>query len=278
MEYRQIQPQHPSLTRYIHSYTSSIGSIEEAESKYITRAFPSFLTHIYFEFHGGLSERDSGTGRSAINRGCLINCGIGSWMDIYQLESSVAKREIKNFKVDLYPHAIFEIFHVSPKELVGTEYSIEDLCGASETSRLYEKLEAAPNGMGMVEIFESYLLHRLLKGPGKIETMAPHLLRRYNNLRALSHKTGYSERWLQKKYREIFGLSFKQLQTNQRFLQTLSALNRSLDKPQVSLSELALAQGYFDQAHFIKEFRRFTGLTPSQYRNAAHLNRSNFFW
>jgi AraC-like DNA-binding protein len=35
--------------------------------------------------------------------------------------------------------------------------------------------------------------------------------------------------------------------------------------PETDLTGLAYQCGYFDQAHFIKEFRAFTGKTPSEY-------------
>lgn len=33
-----------------------------------------------------------------------------------------------------------------------------------------------------------------------------------------------------------------------------------------SIAHIAAESGYYDQSHFIKEFKRFTGFTPEQYR------------
>ncbi|MCL2525173.1 MAG: AraC family transcriptional regulator [Betaproteobacteria bacterium] len=38
-----------------------------------------------------------------------------------------------------------------------------------------------------------------------------------------------------------------------------------------SLTDLALTAGFYDQSHFIREFRKATGVTPSQYRRAGHI-------
>jgi AraC-like DNA-binding protein len=43
---------------------------------------------------------------------------------------------------------------------------------------------------------------------------------------------------------------------------------RHLRSPQ-NLTEIALAAGYYDQAHFCREFKDFPGLTPSAYRAQA---------
>ncbi|MDE6591928.1 MAG: AraC family transcriptional regulator [Oscillospiraceae bacterium] len=38
-----------------------------------------------------------------------------------------------------------------------------------------------------------------------------------------------------------------------------------------ALTEAALAAGFFDQSHFIKEFKKFTGLTPLDYKNSCRI-------
>ena len=43
------------------------------------------------------------------------------------------------------------------------------------------------------------------------------------------------------------------------------AQRRLMLEPESDLSQLAYECGYFDQAHFIKEFRAFAGTTPSEY-------------
>jgi AraC-like DNA-binding protein len=44
---------------------------------------------------------------------------------------------------------------------------------------------------------------------------------------------------------------------------------RLVTKREISLTSIAYDCGYFDQSHFIKEFKSFTGLTPSGYSSAT---------
>ena len=69
----------------------------------------------------------------------------------------------------------------------------------------------------------------------------------------------YSERHRRRLYQQQIGLAPKQVARIVRFQQALHEL-RTADE--VSL------EGYYDQAHFIREFRAFTGMTPTAYRRA----------
>ncbi len=56
----------------------------------------------------------------------------------------------------------------------------------------------------------------------------------------------------------------------QNILNTFSVANS------VSLTEIAYASGYFDQAHFIKDFKSFSGYTPKDFF-ANHQCQSDYF-
>ncbi|HEY5825191.1 MAG TPA: AraC family transcriptional regulator, partial [Cyclobacteriaceae bacterium] len=46
-----------------------------------------------------------------------------------------------------------------------------------------------------------------------------------------------------------------------RFQHSLGLINQK----DTSLTDIAYEAGYFDQSHFIREFKSFTGVTPSSY-------------
>jgi AraC-like DNA-binding protein len=81
-------------------------------------------------------------------------------------------------------------------------------------------------------------------------------------VRELSDEIGLSQRQLLRLFRERVGLSPKALGQVFRFQNVLHRLNKEL---RVHWVEIANDAGYFDQAHFVREFQRFTGLNPSQY-------------
>lgn len=72
---------------------------------------------------------------------------------------------------------------------------------------------------------------------------------------------GLTERTLARLCHRAFGFSPKQLLRRQRFLRTLAQIGDRLDQP---LSVL-LDGSYYDQSHFIREFKTFMGMTPTAY-------------
>ncbi|WP_437621585.1 helix-turn-helix domain-containing protein [Sorangium sp. So ce1151] len=79
---------------------------------------------------------------------------------------------------------------------------------------------------------------------------------------ALAERLGVSVRQLERQFKRAAGLSPKALARLIRFSRATERLE--LD-PGASLTALAFELGYADQAHFIREFRAFAGMSPGRY-------------
>jgi AraC-like DNA-binding protein len=77
--------------------------------------------------------------------------------------------------------------------------------------------------------------------------------------------TGLSTKRLIGLFRAEVGLSPKEYARVRRLQAALRRLG-DLDADGARGAEIAAAVGYFDQSHFVREFRSFTGMTPTQYR------------
>nr|WP_274602032.1 helix-turn-helix domain-containing protein [Pseudoalteromonas sp. S16_S37] len=77
----------------------------------------------------------------------------------------------------------------------------------------------------------------------------------------LSQSANMPMRTIQRYFKEQLGLSPKWLIRKYRMHQALALLDLS-DK---SLAEVTIWLGYSDQAHFIKDFKHFTGATPARF-------------
>jgi AraC-like DNA-binding protein len=86
----------------------------------------------------------------------------------------------------------------------------------------------------------------------------------FNNLQRI---LGYSERYIREKFKNAYGFSPKRYSTVIRFQNILKKL--LLDEYS-DLPSLAVDNGYFDQSHFIHEFRQFVAMPPEKYRRKFH--------
>jgi AraC-type DNA-binding domain-containing proteins len=78
----------------------------------------------------------------------------------------------------------------------------------------------------------------------------------------LAEYCNLSARQLQRQFQDVVGVSPKTLARTIRFEEIRSRLMFS---PETNLTELAYEFGYTDQAHFIRDFKEFTGKTPGEF-------------
>lgn len=79
----------------------------------------------------------------------------------------------------------------------------------------------------------------------------------------LSSLTGYSERYLNKRIHEDFGMNPKKLIRFIRFQKSIDNLIQTINH--LHYVDTAVESGYYDQSHFNKEFKLLSGLTPACY-------------
>lgn len=90
----------------------------------------------------------------------------------------------------------------------------------------------------------------------------------------LSRQININRRQLERRFSSTIGLSPKQLS---KTIRLQAALKMLLNKKFTSFTALAYEGEYYDQAHFIKDFREFTGLTPKEFYG-NNLKMSSLFY
>ncbi|QRG69096.1 AraC family transcriptional regulator [Brevibacillus choshinensis] len=149
---------------------------------------------------------------------------------------------------------------------VGSPPLLADLWG-SQAELLVEEMMEASGIREMIEIVErellGYLLRRSSHSQGVLQMSVAYLYAAQGSLsvRALAETICYSERNLRRLFQHELGVSPKELSQVIRFQALLHSLYHS---PPDRLTQLAHAYGFFDQPHFVKNFKRYYGLLPSQ--------------
>jgi AraC-like DNA-binding protein len=146
-------------------------------------------------------------------------------------------------------------------ELFDTNLSLHHLLHLSTLNIIEEQLCEAKDNGERIAVMERFLLSELkIQRPDMLIHNAVQQLKAANgmiNMKALAKGLYISQDAFEKRFRWLIGTSPK------RFA-TIVRLKNMIDTyPQGgSLTAAAHAAGYFDQAHFIKDFKSFTGKTP----------------
>ncbi|WP_205502254.1 helix-turn-helix domain-containing protein [Rufibacter psychrotolerans] len=172
--------------------------------------------------------------------------------------------EVLTVGLSFQPFAAYRFFPFPLQETTNRLVSGEELWGAA-APRLADQLLTLGEPALMAQKLQEFLLEQLR--PGRpLEEMARYavgaLLRDRGQLpiHALAQRTGYSQRHLNRLFQEMVGLAPKQFARIVRFKHLLSLPAQGPRVPPVVGSE-----AFYDQAHFIREFKAFTGHTPQQY-------------
>ncbi|HDK9104427.1 TPA: AraC family transcriptional regulator, partial [Acinetobacter baumannii] len=81
-------------------------------------------------------------------------------------------------------------------------------------------------------------------------------------IKDLERLTGYCSRHIQRMFKHDVGMSIKTFACIIRFQSAIQAMNTSKS---LKLSDLTYDLGYKDQAHFHKEFKKFSQMSPSDF-------------
>jgi transcriptional regulator GlxA family with amidase domain len=80
---------------------------------------------------------------------------------------------------------------------------------------------------------------------------------------------------MERKFVKQIGMSPKQLG---KVIRLQTALKMLLKQQSGSLTQIAYESEYYDQAHFIKDFKEFTGTNPKDFLNNGKMALSNVLY
>lgn len=170
------------------------------------------------------------------------------------------------FSVRFHPNGFEPFATLSIKEMENSAVSLEQLFG-KKGIEIEEKILSTDSTLERIQFIEEFLLqlltaaetvNRIVKST--IETIIT--ANGQLSIGELSKQTNINRRQLERKFSSAIGLSPKQLS---KTIRLQAALKMLLNKDFTSLTALAYKNEFYDQAHFIKEFKEFTGFTPKEF-------------
>jgi AraC-like DNA-binding protein len=160
----------------------------------------------------------------------------------------------------------FPFFGRPADELHNLAVPLEALVGR-EACGLIDRLLEACSTQARFLVLEQFLLARLAEHVGRSAAVC-YALRAFDGpsrvprVASIVEEIGWSAARFIATFRDEVGLTPKVYSRIARFRRVVSSLERMQD---VDWTDIALSCGYFDQPHFVHDFKEFAGVTPSEY-------------
>lgn len=177
---------------------------------------------------------------------------------------------VGSIMVGFKPWGLQSFVTVELKELMNTNSEMS-LHFGSEVTFVEEMLQAAQSLSERIRIVEAFLAGKLSRPMlDKAMIQVVKLIVDSKGLiqvEKLAQTCFMSRRQLLRRFENAIGINPKLFSRIVRFQQVFTAMEQGVAEPE--WAHLAYDSGYFDQAHFIHDFREFSGVSPAQFFHQA---------
>ncbi len=169
--------------------------------------------------------------------------------------------------VSFYPFGACNFFRFPMLEIEDKTADLSDIDNAGFIL-IEEQLYESRNLHERIALIEKYLLTRFRPVASYDLRLMKEGLRLLNSrkgqleIQSLSSHLCLTEKSLQRKFNTFIGKSPKKFARIVRFQEIIRCLSENSNR---SLTEIAMDNGYFDQAHFIRDFKSLSGFSPKEF-------------
>lgn len=176
------------------------------------------------------------------------------------------------FGVRFYPATAAFFLKEDISHFNDTVVDLSSVVGNTVTE-LHARLQEAPSTAQRIRLADDFFSKKLTESPklitkiNLVQQVMAELSHKdfFDNIEHVATRYGITSRYLQKIFLRHTGLTPKLYTKINRFQNSLVLMGQS----QHTLTSVAYASGYFDQSHFIREFRSFTGFAPSAFEPSS---------
>lgn len=247
-------PPPASLTGFVRMFW--VYEIERGDEPYVYRSMADGCAEMIFHYHNTFEEV---TDAGIVKQGHAM----------LQAQSQTYRRFVTRgsfgiFGAYLYPFALPHLFRLSASEASNHMPDLHTLLGV-EGRILEEQMMMATCNRSRAAILSAFLESKLKNIPLSPAVYAIRQVIHARELMPVSDIASHfnlSTRQLERKFNELAGFSPK---TYMRIIRFHAALNQYDHNANRSLTDIALDCGYYDQSHFIRDFKSFSGYHPGIY-------------
>jgi len=182
--------------------------------------------------------------------------------------------------VVFHPAGLNQLLGIPASELRDQIINTQDLLGREGGLQIQERLSESndiPTKLKILNTFFAALAGRQIAAHDVLINASVNFILKnkgVNSIHQLVKYTGYTERHIERVFIECIGFSPKKFGNIVRlhnFLKLLKSASR-----QSNFTTVSHEAGYSDQSHLIKEFRKYTGITPKEYLYKTNKLAVNF--
>lgn len=267
-EIKAMKTEMYSILPELQPYIKVICSIESDASTDTSsfRVLPDTCVELFLNFSNNQDSFTKVTGHRTFDPSqSFVISRMSDFMDI-QLTNTT-----RFISICFYPSMAYLFFQLPMSEVANSLTNLHDLW-QTEAKKMEEEIQQVHTNQQKVFAAQQYLITQLRRNKtDKTINYCMQAMKRANgafSVAELANKVGMSQRQLSRKFNQCLGLSTKEFIHVNRFIDSLTHLKKH---PAISLTDVAYASGYYDQAHFIHDYKTFTGFTPSALLNARNI-------
>lgn len=253
----------------LQTYVKAICSMESdgvSSSISSVRVLPDACVELFINFSNSQDSFATVTGKKVFeNSQSFVISRMSSFMDVQM------KNKTGFISICFYPNTAYLFFQLPMNEVADSLTDLHELWHI-EAKEMEEEVGSTGSEEQKVAIIQRYLLRQLNRNrfDKTVEYCVQEINRNHKpfSVAELANKVGISQRQLSRKFNHCLGLSTKEFIHINRFIDSLVYLKKY---PSMNLTDIAYESGYYDQAHFIHDYKTFAGLTPSAVLNAGNL-------
>lgn len=270
MNYQTFQP-HADLSSLVKCYwTLEIPAVADAQKQ---RIIPDGCLEMAFILGDDIKRYTSDEAFILQPRAMVL----GQTIDPFYIQPT---GYVNTFAVRFYPYGFANFVTLPIQKLANTETPLAMLFGEQAARELEQKMIRASATKERIEIIEDFLFNKL-RSEATIDNIVKLTI---DTIMATKGSVAINDilkedlskrRQLERKFLKQIGVSPKQLG---KVIRLQTALKMLLSRQSENLTRIAYDSAYYDQAHFIKDFKEFTGINPKEFMDDGTMTLSSLFY
>lgn len=246
----------PLLRPWVQCYWS-VKLHRQLDQPKIEKLYPDGCTSLTFTLSTSAQEKSKSNNASKISK--------ASFSGTHSLQTMTFEKPCESFGIRLYPGSAFRLLGIPVSELGKETFDMRDF-RLPAYQQLQEELEQNGSVLERVALLDKWLLkqaYRLQPDKGPVQEVWEKMQNKKSNLKSILSGIPSSRRTFERNFFNETGLSPGKLLGLLRIKNSRQLIRSN---PHTSLTQIAQECGYYDQAHFNRQFHSLIHETPGEYR------------